>query len=97
MTVTSLWTCDYCGGAIYGPYFARFTVAGHGVDLGSGDDMSLDFVHHYHAGEAGSCYRKAYDALLLAEDFGPTLEPIPTISTQAVAARRRKHHREDGS
>jgi hypothetical protein len=31
----------------------------------------------------------------LVQEFGASLEQIPTISSQAVAARRRKHHRTD--
>jgi hypothetical protein len=93
MSVTITWTCDYCGEEILGSFFAKLTLSGHGISLASGEPMTLDETHTYHAGSAGSCYRKAYDALLLAEDFGPTLETIPTITGQAVAARRRKHHR----
>jgi hypothetical protein len=95
--ITTTWTCDYCGREIFGPYYATIKVTGRGINLDIGDDMVLDEEHHYHAGEAGSCYRKAYDALLLAEEWGPTLETIPTISGQAVAARRRKHRKGGGS
>lgn len=91
--ITSTWTCDYCGEEIYGPCFAAVQVRGRGIDLESGEAIVFGErdERHYHAGSAGSCYRLVMEALWLAEDAGPSLESIPTISAQAVAARRRKH------
>jgi hypothetical protein len=91
--ITTTWTCDYCGGEIHAPYYATIVVGGRGIDLETSEPVKLNGEHHYHAGSPDSCYRKAYDGLLLAEDAGPTLETIPTISGQAVAARRRKHRK----
>ena len=95
MTITTFWTCDYCGRDIHGPYYATIRVRGRGVDIDTGEDVDLEDDHHYHAGHNGSCYRKAYDALLLAEDFGATLETIPTATGQSIAAKRRKYRKED--
>jgi hypothetical protein len=93
--ISTLWTCDYCGREIFAPYYARVKITGLGVDLETDEDTDLKEEHHYHSGEADSCYRKVMDALDLTEDAGPSLETIPTISGQAVAARRRKHHKPD--
>lgn len=89
--ITTFWTCDYCGDEVTGPFYAVIAIGGHGVDFETGEKVKLKDERHYHAGAVDSCYRKVVDALLLAEDVGPTLETIPTISGQAVAARRRKH------
>ena len=95
--ITATWTCDYCGGEIEsGHGWARLRVDGWGIDLDTFKRRKLDDERHYHAGEVGSCYRKVYDAVVLSEEWGPTLETIPTITGQAVAARRRKHTKPDG-
>jgi hypothetical protein len=95
--IATIWTCDYCGEEIFGPYYATIAIGGRGIDMETGEDVKLKDERQYHAGTVDSCYRKVADALNLVEDAAPSLEAIPTISSQAVAARRRKHTRPEGA
>jgi len=91
------WTCDYCGGKIdTGRGWARVRIDGWGIDLTDGSSLRLDEVHFYCASYEGSCYRRVNGALLEVDDQGPAielLEAIPTVSHQAISAKRRKHRK----
>ena len=93
-------TCDYCGDAIEDGMVATIKVHGNFPDDdGRSRYHSFTFGEYHTApnkrGEHG-CYWRIKDAMNLAEGVGPSLEHIPTISGQAVAARRRKHRHEGG-
>jgi hypothetical protein len=91
MSVTIV--CDYCGEPIDdalaatvkvdGEFPAEKRLSGHGY---------FHWTHgHYHTDRDVGCWWTMAEAMKLVQESGPSLETIPTISNQAVAARRRKH------
>lgn len=89
------YTCDWCGDVIEDDE-VRATLSVN-QELASGDYYERlrtrdagGWIGDYHREE---CWPRVLDAIRLAEAAGPSLESVPTISGQAVAARRRKHRR----
>jgi hypothetical protein len=98
MSVTM--TCDLCGEPIEDGFFAKLDVEGVVPDDGAlGWQRLHTYYGHYHSARRGddghSCFWRMEEAIFLAQDAGGSLERIPTISGQAVAARRRKHRRDE--
>lgn len=83
-----IYTCDLCGEPIAAENKVTLQVqADYRSDVGSG------WVGHYH--DEG-CWQRISDGIYLVEEFGANIENIPTISGQAVAARRRRHRKQEG-
>jgi hypothetical protein len=101
--MTAYFACDYCGEAITADDLmakieARGDVPSTRFKTLDSELLNVDFGHyHTEPLEPGqsSCYDHMRDAIHLAHEFGASVERIPTISPQAVAARRRKHRRAD--
>jgi hypothetical protein len=75
--------CDWCGGTVHiADAFTTLKVARGRM------------VGHYH--ELG-CWPQMLDAIGMLHELHQVTEQVPTISAQAVAARRRKHHKPDES
>ena len=89
--------CDYCGYEIEDGYYATIEVRGSVPSDGVlGYDRLNQHYGHYHTrplGDGESCLERVENAFWLAHATGPSLERIPVISGQAVAARRRRHKR----
>lgn len=92
-------TCDYCGAEIEpGEAWAMVTVqACDTKGLRKRERWQGGWAGHYHARNWEDCYWKLRAAMLLVHEYAPTLETIPTATGQGIAAKRRKHHREDES
>lgn len=97
--MTVIVTCDYCGEAIDGTH-AKIQVVGHFPRPDGPARYSAFDLGHFctEARDDGRlpCFWMVKDAVEFVQDTGPSLERIPTISGQAVAARRRKHTRTKG-
>lgn len=99
--MTVIVTCDYCGEPIEtGDLYVTLNVRGHVPTTTNtiGWRSVNNDSGHYHTQpcedeDGPACWWKVKDAVRLVEQCGPSLEQIPTISAQAVAARRRKHIR----
>jgi hypothetical protein len=80
--------CDYCG--------ERIAAGQESLTLGITGSLhgkpDKGYIGHYHSSARRDCWARIDDAIKLTEEIGPTLESMETISGQAVAARRRKHH-----
>jgi hypothetical protein len=95
-------TCDYCGEPIAdGQQFVTLDVSGTYPDSESvlGHERVNFTYGHYHTGDTpdgyGYCWDRVADAIDLVS-VGGSLERIPTLTGQQLAARRRKHTRGDG-
>lgn len=85
-----VYTCDLCGRAI-NPDDYMATIAIDGRDEDGTRDLN-GWLGHYHS---VGCRGEVVKRVQLIHELAQTIEAIPTISGQAVAARRRKH-RHDG-
>lgn len=92
--------CDYCGDEIRQDE-TSVTLSVRGERPGQA--VVNGYLAHLHtqpvegSDDEDSCEQKVTEAMLLAISFGPSLESIPTLSGQAVAARRRRHIRPGGA
>ncbi len=92
-------TCDYCGREIKpGDAWAMITTESRGMEnLRKRERWEGGYAGHYHARRNYDCYWKIDEAIRLVHEYAPTLETIPTATGQSIAAKRRKHRREDES
>lgn len=90
-------TCDYCGETIDPDELSvEVTTMGHFPNEDGHRRFHNFAMGNYHTEPRDSgkaCYWRIKDSIDLTEELGAALEAIPTISAQAVAARRRKHHK----
>lgn len=87
--------CDWCGNTIEAhEACVELNTSVATAKWGEKANWCSGWVGHYH--DQG-CFERVHDAIRLVESLGPSLESIPTISNQALAARRRKlNHGGDG-
>jgi hypothetical protein len=88
MTLMKL--CDYCGEEIGDESPSATLVVDAGVKSKE-SRWTSGWLGHYHSGYSKDCLNAVREAVKLVESVGKGIEGIPTISGQAVAARRRKH------
>jgi hypothetical protein len=82
--MTVVFICDYCGEDIEGcSWVSLRREEPTDRPLAKGTEVGM-----YHTGE---CWEAMASGIAMIESIGPTMASRPTISRQAVAARRRKH------
>lgn len=97
-----VYVCNYCGQNITDDAYMEMRKQGSQPDRrGELRYHGAASFGHYHSrplthGEP-SCWARIVDAVELVESLGPTLETIETATGQAIAAKRRKHHKPDES
>jgi hypothetical protein len=73
--------CDYCG-----------VVIGNGADVVQLQESDARGYRWCLVGEYHDyCWRTVSDGIVLVHEFGGSLERIPVATSQAIAARKRKH------
>jgi hypothetical protein len=88
MTLIRARTCDYCGEPI-NENGHWVTIA---VDFCHEEDQRLNAdVGDYHFTREQPCYQQMSDAMLLAQELGGALAPIPVASNGSISQRRRRH------
>lgn len=92
------YSCDWCGRDVV-PDDDMATLSVEGTHRGKSTFADrtaageIDgYLGHYHQ---HGCWEQIRDRVYMVHEHAQALESIPTISGQAVAARRRKHTRTD--
>lgn len=82
--------CDRCGEYIAeaDPWVSLRLMKSTDTPLAKGAEVGM-----YHTDE---CWEAMLSGISMIESIGPTLADRPTITAQAVAARRRKHTKPGG-
>jgi hypothetical protein len=76
--------CDYCG-----------VVIANGADVVQLQQSDARGFHCYLIGDYhDSCWQTVRGGIKLVHEFGESLEHIPVATSQAIAARKRKHRSE---